>query len=238
MKCGMNLCCSSGGWCGVSPTRTPLQIIITNRVQTTESYCIGPDSFSVCQAGFGLCEIIPPPVCDPGLNSSDGRTIGYYQASNVRDRACNAITPSEMVTTGFTHLNFAFASIDPVSYQMVPADPADVAMYTEFTALQTSSLRTWIAVGGFDFSSAAATHTTWSNLTANAAYRAAFIQSAITFMDNYGFSGIDIDWEYPGDFDRGGGPGDTENFVQLIIEMRAAFGTRFGISVTLAPDYW
>ena len=33
-------------------------------------------------------------------------------------------------------------------------------------------------------------------------------------------------------------PSDTENFVSLVKEMRAAFGTKYGISLTLAPDYW
>ena len=31
---------------------------------------------------------------------------------------------------------------------------------------------------------------------------------------------------------------DTANFVSLLTEMRAAFGTKYGISLTLAPDYW
>jgi len=31
---------------------------------------------------------------------------------------------------------------------------------------------------------------------------------------------------------------DTENYVSLVREMRASFGTSYGISLTLAPDYW
>lgn len=34
------------------------------------------------------------------------------------------------------------------------------------------------------------------------------------------------------------GQTDTVNFVSLLTEMRAAFGTKYGISLTLAPDYW
>ena len=37
---------------------------------------------------------------------------------------------------------------------------------------------------------------------------------------------------------RGGAPGDTANLVLLVQEMRAAFGSAYGISLTLAPDYW
>ncbi len=70
------------------------------------------------------------------------------------------------------------------------------------------------------------------------ANRAAFIRSAISFMQYYQFQGLDIDWEYPVAPERGGRPEDLVNFVSLVKEMRAAFGTKYGISLTLAPDYW
>lgn len=74
-------------------------------------------------------------------------------------------------------------------------------------------------------------------------------------MDKYGFQGelyqhlpqihlahqslgADLDWEYPVDATRGGNRADTANFALLVKEMRAAFGTKYGISVALAPDYW
>lgn len=58
-------------------------------------------------------------------------------------------------------------------------------------------------------------------------------------MDTYGFQGVDLDWEYPGDPTRGGNKlADLRNFPLLVKEMRAAFGATYGISVTLAPDYW
>jgi len=69
--------------------------------------------------------------------------------------------------------------------------------------------------------------------------RAAFITSAMVYMDQWGFQGIDLDWEYPGALGRGGRElSDTKNFSLLVREMRAAFGKKYGISVTLSPDYW
>ena len=44
--------------------------------------------------------------------------------------------------------------------------------------------------------------------------------------------------EYPGDPKRGGKKEDTANFVLLLQEMRAAFGTKYGITMAIAPDYW
>lgn len=108
-----------------------------------------------------------------------------------------------------------------------------------------------MAIGGFDFSDLGvdpdaetdtapdvSTHSTWSDMAMTQDRRAAFIQSTIAFLDKYGFQGIDLDWEYPVAEDRGGGPEDTKNFVSLIREMRQAFGTKYGISMALAPDFW
>jgi chitinase len=75
-------------------------------------------------------------------------------------------------------------------------------------------------------------------MVSTAGNRAAFISSLITFMDTYGFQGADLDWEYPVDAKRGGSPADTDNLVLLVKEMRAAFKNRYGLSITLAPDYW
>ena len=77
-----------------------------------------------------------------------------------------------------------------------------------------------------------------SQLVADASNRKAFINSLKTFMAKYGFQGVDLDWEYPVDTLRGGDPADTQNLVLLVREMHAAFAGQFGLSLTLAPDYW
>jgi chitinase len=73
------------------------------------------------------------------------------------------VSPKQLNTTGYTHLFFSFAFIDSNSFDVVPAHPDDVAMMREFTDLSKGrDLKTWIAVGGFDFSNPeAATHKTW-----------------------------------------------------------------------------
>ncbi len=73
-------------------------------------------------------------------------------------------------------------------------------------------------------------------MTANSANRAAFISSLMSFMNLYGFQGVDLDWEYPAATDRGGNLADTANYVSLVQEMHTALGSNYGISLTLAPD--
>ncbi len=194
-----------------------------------------------CQAGYGSCAISGSPSCPAGGGSTNGRTVGYYQSWNVRDRLCNKVSPNQLNTTGYTHLFYSFASIDPVTFNIAPAHADDDAMMREFTALSSSGqLQTWIAIGGFDFSDPGQpTHTTWSDLCSTKERRAAFISSVRAYMDKYGFQGVDLDWEYPGAPERGGRKlADTRNLAALVREMRAAYGTAYGISLTLAPDYW
>jgi GH18 family chitinase len=165
-------------------------------------------------------------------NASEVRIL-TIRSRNLRYRACNRIQPSQIITDGLTHLNFAFAAIDPVSFNITPTDPSDTVLYSQFTALKTPQLETWIAIGGFDFSDPGPTFTTWTDLCSNSTSRAAFITSLVDFMDTWGFQGVDIDWEYPTVAARGGQPGDTANLVSLLQEMRAVFGTKYGISAIL-----
>lgn len=57
-------------------------------------------------------------------------------------------------------------------------------------------------------------------------------------MDTYGFDGVDLDWEYPAADDRGGVESDTANYVLLAQEMKSAFGSKYGLSMTLPTSYW
>ncbi|KAH7202713.1 glycoside hydrolase superfamily [Fusarium redolens] len=227
MPCGMNLCCSATGWCG-----------------TTSAFCDNADPLHKtlpCQAGYGGCNIVSSPSCAKGSGSTNGRTIGYYQSWNVRARKCDTKTPKQLNTKGYTHLFYSFAFIDPVSFKLTPAHNDDVKQMREFTDLSKGGkLKTWIAIGGYDMSNEKApTHTTWSDMVSTKANRAAFIASVRDYMDEYGFTGVDLDWEYPGEPKRGGRKlADTRNLSMLLKEMRAAYGSKYGISLTLAPDYW
>ncbi|OBT76329.1 hypothetical protein VF21_03328 [Pseudogymnoascus sp. 05NY08] len=204
-------------------------------------FCGESDDFcgTGCQKGFGGCGNVTRPSCSKTGSSVNKRTIGYYESwSNTR--LCEAISPQDLNLDGFTHVNFAFAFFDPSTFLITPMDANAASLYNQFTDLKGtySGLETWISVGGWSFTDPGTTRTAFSDMSSSSTNRQAFIQGLMTFMDTYGFDGVDIDWEYPAADDRGGVTADKANFVSLLKDMRTAFGTSYGLSVTLPTSYW
>ncbi|KAK5678311.1 hypothetical protein LTS10_009483 [Elasticomyces elasticus] len=111
----------------------------------------------------------------------------------------------------------------------------DVRLYAEFTHLKKDNpaLRTFISIGGWDAGGAV-----FSSMASTPDNRAAFISSLMAFLRTYAFDGVDLDWEYAGASDRGGDVVDFENYVLFLEELRAAFGTKYGITAALPSSYW
>ena len=53
-------------------------------------------------------------------------------------------------------------------------------------------------------------------MAADANKRKTFIDSLMPFMDMYGFEGVDLDWEYPGDREGSDPEHDKDNFSVLV----------------------
>jgi chitinase len=191
-----------------------------------------------CQQGFGGCGPPKRPSCGGGI-SANKRTVGYYEAwSNTRK--CSSVAPEDLNLNGFTHINFAFAFFDPSSFQIAPMDGKTGALYNRFTGLKSANqgLKTYISVGGWSFTDPGPTRTAFSTMASSTGNRAKFISGLMNFMNEYGFDGVDLDWEYPQADDRGGSQGDKDNYVALVAQMRSAFGSKYGITVTLPTSYW
>lgn len=103
-----------------------------------------------------------------------------------------------------------------------PGDTWDEPLRGNFKQLQKLKeehphLKTLISVGGWSWSNR------FSDVAATKETRENFANSAVDFIRQYGFDGVDIDWEYPV---SGGLPGnsrrpeDKENHVLLLQEVR------------------
>jgi chitinase len=86
--------------------------------------------------------------------------------------------------------------IDPSSYKVMPMAANQSLLYQRFTALKQKQpgLKTWFSVGGWDFNDPGATQSTFSQLAASPGAQDAFFQSVASYLTQYGFDGIDIDW--------------------------------------------
>jgi len=230
--CPFNMCCSKDGYCG-----------------NNARYC---STDLGCQSAVGSCEAVPAPTCATSKQTaSSGRRVGYYSGSNVHVRACNVVWPEDLesVADKYTHLYYTFANINPSTFAVEMRPEDNTTMYRSFTALGSFNSstngtsgsgrrpETWIAVGGGTFSSPdSPTHTTWSDMASTTENRAAFIKSLVEFMDEYGFQGVDLDWEFPGFEEHGGTEDDTDNYTSLVKDMRAVLGDKYGISLVIPHE--
>lgn len=159
------------------------------------------------------------------------KVIGYFISWGIYDRGYFVTdVPAEMLT----HVNYAFANVSregecilgdewAETQYAYPDDQSGQELRGNFHQFQRLKekyphLKTLISVGGW----------TWSSRFSDAALtpesRAKFARSCVAFMKQYGFDGIDVDWEYPtgGGMDpKAGRPEDTENFTLLLAELRA-----------------
>ncbi|KAI5840333.1 putative chitinase [Morchella snyderi] len=219
-SCPNNACCSFYGNCGIG-----------------DDFCGSPDPVAPCQKDYGRCgkSTVETPSCNGA--SAKARKVGYY-LSYAYERDCDASKPGSMKTAGLTHINFAFALFDGDNFDFYPQREGDEKLYSSFTALKSDKLQTWIAIGGGLFNNPdQPTKSNWATMASTAASRATWIANLIKFMAKYGFQGADLDWEWPCDPTRGGTPADTKNQVLLLKELRAAFGTKYGLSSVLVTDY-
>jgi len=135
-------------------------------------------------------------------------------------------------------------------FEVVSIEPKDTQFYQQMTAFKSRNkdLRVILSIGGWNFPS-----NFYSQMVSDRKSRSTFIKSCVSMMEQHGFDGIDIDWEFPKSpartdevkiscwkFDQtqddGGSPSDGKNFVSLVEEMRSAFGKNKIITVASQAD--
>mmetsp|Transcript_15713 Transcript_15713/g.33218 ORF Transcript_15713/g.33218 Transcript_15713/m.33218 type:complete len:769 (+) Transcript_15713:917-3223(+) len=82
-----------------------------------------------------------------------------------------------------------------------------------------SGAQIYASIGGWTLSGA------FPTVAADSDKRMLFAQECVGLIADYGFDGIDIDWEYPGYEPHGGSPRDRDNFNKLLLEVREALNT-------------
>ncbi|XP_058458220.1 acidic mammalian chitinase-like [Malaya genurostris] len=130
-----------------------------------------------------------------------------------------------------THVIYSFLGINEDGSIAILDSGLDIDMgnLKKFTELKNtnSNLKTLAAIGGYSVGSE-----TFSRVAANPDLRWRFAENARDFCFQYGFDGIDMDWEYPGQ--RGGDPyNDKANFVLMLSNLREVLSAN-GLMLTAA----
>jgi chitinase len=107
------------------------------------------------------------------------------------------------------HVMYAFAGVSADNECVSVKAADDQVNFPQLVQLkqQYPGLRTLISVGGASHS------TNFPGAASNDATRQHFAQSCLQFMQQNGFDGIDIDWEYPT-------AGQKQSFTALLAELR------------------
>ncbi|KAK8048785.1 chitinase [Apiospora phragmitis] len=209
---------------------------------------------NVCCSDYGFCgttelfcngKTVASPQC-PGGTSADQKLIGYYEGWNLA-RPCGTMKPEDIPLGWYTHINFAFALVNPTTFRIDPMDANTASLYKRVTALKEkqTDLKVWIAIGGWAMNDPGPYRTTFSDLAASESKReqpAFLLQTQLGSDDcQNGFDGVDLDWEYPVADDRGGVPADFDhypNFLKRLRDRLNASGKEYGLSITLPASYW
>lgn len=178
--------------------------------------------------------------------SNVNRAANSPPLKSIAYRLADSPVPAHAVPADrITHLNHAFARIGRQG-QLVSGYPAqdfgaafaearplvherrwehNGGNFGEYLKLKAGNpeLRTLLSVGGWEWSD------NFSDLAADAPLRRRFCRDAAQFLEQFGFDGIDLDWEYP----NGGGhehnsrrPDDLVNFTALVEDLREALERR------------
>ncbi|CZS91648.1 uncharacterized protein RCO7_06969 [Rhynchosporium graminicola] len=223
--CPLNVCCNIWGQCGL-----------------TDDFCI------VSKSTTGA-----PGTAAPGKHgciSNCGRDIikssapakrfklGYFEGWNF-NRKCLTMDASQIDTSAYTHIHFAFPNVTRGDFRIEITDPLVKEQFTYFKSLQ--GVKKIVSLGGWDFSALPGTYMILRD-AAMPGNRDIFKRNIVSFINEHQLDGIDLDWEYPGAPDIPGIPADDPanglNYYRLLASIKAEVGSAKSVSFAAPASYW
>ncbi|KAK4447349.1 hypothetical protein QBC34DRAFT_355211 [Podospora aff. communis PSN243] len=224
--CPLKACCSNWGYCGVFPQHCDVTSPKEYGPGATKP---GVQNTCVSNCGMDIKQNSGPPA-------QFGR-IGYYESWNL-GRDCLWLQAKDANTDGsYTHIHWAFADIDPVTWKPVINDT--FKQWADFKKLKEKKI---VAFGGWAYSTEKATY----NII-----RRAILENGNTFATNIakflideGLDGVDIDWEYPGAPDIKvdgvviGQEGDGRGYWNFLRTLKEKVGSSKSVSIAAPASFY
>ncbi|KAK1582170.1 hypothetical protein Q3G72_012441 [Acer saccharum] len=147
--------------------------------------------------------------------------------------------PSKIRTKYFTHLFYAFVSLDASTYNLslTQFDDQWMSNFTASLHAQNPPAKAFLSIGG-----GLSSPYTFSNMTNTTQTRSTFTTSTIQTARKYGFDGLDPDWEFPNNEQ------DMSNLALLFKQWRKAIEIEsisynkpkliLSAAVYFAPDFF
>ncbi|KAJ5153568.1 uncharacterized protein N7482_010046 [Penicillium canariense] len=229
--------CDATAECGEF-AKTPGQAYPLNVCYSEYGFCSTTDEFcnDDCQSN---CDLHPdPPAGSASAGVLENKVIGYYESWSAR-KDCHKVSPMDLLLDALTQYVFPSSKS-----KATPRTDTLLVLFEDTTSVKAvkEQIKIFVSIGGWTFSdNDTSTQPLFGEIAADPIKRTTFANNVVHFMKQYGFDGVDLDWEYPGAPDRGGNPEDTENYVLLLKTLREVFdasGGDYGITFTAPSSYW
>ncbi|KAJ5555613.1 hypothetical protein N7461_004083 [Penicillium sp. DV-2018c] len=255
--CSNGACCGKSGNCGYGPTYCGDGCMSNcNATADCGLYARIPGQgcpLNVCCSKYGFCGTTSE-FCDKGCQSHctqpkpsaeesnvQKRVIGYWEAWNM-DHNCGTMEPGEIPVNLLSHLIISFGYISH-DFKVTNMDGVSPKLYQIVGDLKQRNpkLKIMIALGGWTFNDPGTWQSVFPTMVSSETNRKTFINNLLGFLSEYGYDGVDFDWEYPGADDRGGSADDGANYAKLLKELKDAIkdsGRDYLVTFTSPTSYW
>jgi chitinase len=167
--------------------------------------------------------------------------IGYYTTYEWYKRS-GLTAPMKMDFSKYTMINYAFfapdangdligmdAWADSILLKGLfdygsPVQPTYIPNTSLIDLCHVSGTKVMLSLGGWN------SCVNFTKVAADPVKRANLAHSCVRALANYGFDGIDVDWEFPGSVEIGGSPADKENFTLMMKNIRDSIDV-YGLAV-------
>ncbi|GLG95341.1 Probable chitinase 10 [Gryllus bimaculatus] len=157
-------------------------------------------------------------VASTGDKDGGYKIVCYYTNWSQYRTKHGKFLPEDIQPDLCTHIIYAFGWLKKGKLSSFESNDetkdGKTGLYDRIMALKKANprLQVLLAIGGWSFGTQK-----FKTMSATRYSRQTFIYSAIPFLRQRGFDGLDMDWEYPK------GSDDKKNFVLLLKELREAF---------------